>query len=236
VTTYWWVDRALPGIVNGVIMAAALAVLHLLMRRFIRRTTSEQTATITGSAPTRPGSVKEATMTETPATATATPPPPRNHGGLYAHIPHPHIAARAEAGPVKIADQIPQAEGKSGLRRWYTRGNAWLAVKVTAGVGSMTCAWLFCLLAIAGLPTALQPGNIGFLFWFSSDLLQLTLLSVIIVGQNIQASASDKRSEQTYRDAEAVLAEALKIQEHLAVQDDVLTRLAAAMQAKDAAS
>jgi hypothetical protein len=75
------------------------------------------------------------------------------------------------------------------------------------------------------LPTALKPGNIGFLFWFSSDLLQLTLLSVIIVGQNIQAQASDKRSEQTFLDAEAVLAEALKIQEHLAAQDALLTKL-----------
>jgi len=34
--------------------------------------------------------------------------------------------------------------------------------------------------------------------------------------------------------SEAVLAEALKIQEHLAVQDDVLTKLAAAMHGKDA--
>lgn len=140
--------------------------------------------------------------------------------GLYEHVPHPHIAARAKAGPVKVADQ----HKRSG---WYSRANAKIAVWVTVGVGSMSCAWLFAILAIAGLPTALKPGNIGFLFWFSSDLLQLTLLSVIIVGQNIQASAADKRAEQTYQDAEAVLAEALKIQEHLAVQDDVLTKLAA---------
>ena len=31
-----------------------------------------------------------------------------------------------------------------------------------------------------------------------------------------------RRAEQTFRDAEAVLAEAVKIQEHLAVQDDKL--------------
>lgn len=89
----------------------------------------------------------------------------------------------------------------------------------------MTCAYAFAVLAVAGLPVALKPGNIGFLFWFSSDLLQLTLLSVIIVGQNIQASAADKRAEQTYQDAEAVLHEALQIQEHLQAQDAVLERL-----------
>lgn len=139
--------------------------------------------------------------------------------GIYEHIPHPHIHARRSSGPVKVDDQRRRGN-------WYTNFNTQLAIWITAFVGSMTCAYLFALLAVAGLPTALKPGNIGFLFWFSSDLLQLTLLSVIIVGQNIQAKAADKRSEQTYLDAEAVLAEALKIQEHLAAQDALLTRLA----------
>lgn len=138
--------------------------------------------------------------------------------GLYEHIPHPHIHARKETGPVRVDDQRRRGN-------WYTNANTRLAIGITTFVGSMTCAYLFALLAVAGLPTALKPGNIGFLFWFSSDLLQLTLLSVIIVGQNIQAKAADKRSEQTYLDAEAVLAEALKIQEHLAAQDDLLAKL-----------
>jgi phosphoribosyl-ATP pyrophosphohydrolase len=48
------------------------------------------------------------------------------------------------------------------------------------------------------------------------------LLSVIIVGQNLLAAAADKRSEATYNDADAVLHEAVKIQEHLLAQDQVL--------------
>jgi hypothetical protein len=144
---------------------------------------------------------------------------------LYSYIRHPHIEARKHQGPVTIASQLDrEAKDKSGS--WYRRGNAWLAIKITGIVGSMTCAYAFALLAVAGLPQALKPGNLGLLFWFSSDLLQLTLLSVIIVGQNIQARAADTRAEQTYKDAEAVLAEAIKIQEHLAVQDDVLVKLA----------
>ncbi len=139
--------------------------------------------------------------------------------GIYQHIPHPHIRARGATGPVKVDDQRRRGN-------WYVNVNTQLAIWITAFVGSMTCAYLFGLLAIAGLPTALKPGNIGLLFWISSDFLQLTLLSVIIVGQNIQAKAADKRAEQTYLDAEAVLAEALKIQEHLAAQDAILTRLA----------
>jgi hypothetical protein len=42
---------------------------------------------------------------------------------------------------------------------------------------------------------------------------------VIIVGQNVLATAADKRSEATYNHADAVLHEAVKIQEHLAAQD-----------------
>jgi hypothetical protein len=132
---------------------------------------------------------------------------------LYAHVPHPHLKHRAEQGPVKVQDQLDRGN-------WYKRVNARVAVWITVAVGSMTCAWLFALLAFAGLPAALKPGNIGFLFWFSSDLLQLTLLSVIIVGQNIQASAADKRAEQTYLDAEAGLHEQAQAAAHLAAQDE----------------
>ena len=93
----------------------------------------------------------------------------------------------------KIIDHMP-------TDHLYGRINKKLAIWITAGVGSMTCAWLFAALAVAGLPTALQPGNIGFLFWFSSDLLQLTLLSVIIVGQNIQGQAADARVAKILED------------------------------------
>lgn len=136
--------------------------------------------------------------------------------GVYDYVPHPHMKKRAESGPVKVHDQLNRST-------WYTRFNSRIAVLITAAVGSMTCAWLFALLAFAGLPTALKPGNIGFLFWFSSDLLQLTLLSVILVGQNIQAQAADRRSEQTYLDAETILAEMRKLQDHLEAQDHHIT-------------
>ena len=55
------------------------------------------------------------------------------------------------------------------------------------------------------------------------------LLSIIIVGQNVQAAASDQRAENTYQDAEAVLHEALQIQDHLLIQDQELQRLIATL-------
>jgi hypothetical protein len=137
---------------------------------------------------------------------------------MFEYIRHPHIAARKKTGPITVHQQLPRTG-------WYTKINSKIAIWITAGVGSMTCAWLFAILAFAGLRTAMAPGNIGLLFWISSDFLQLTLLSVIMVGQNIAALASDKRAEQTYLDAEAVLHEALQIQAHLQEQDKAIEAL-----------
>jgi hypothetical protein len=48
-----------------------------------------------------------------------------------------------------------------------------------------------------------------------------------MVGQNVQATASDKRAEATFNDASATLHEVAHVQGHLAAQDEVLTRIAA---------
>ena len=62
----------------------------------------------------------------------------------------------------------------------------------------------------------------------------LVLLSVIIVGQNVLAAAADKRAEATYNDADAVLHEAVKIQEHLLAQDKVLGSMIGKLDARRA--
>ena len=143
---------------------------------------------------------------------------------LFDYIRHPHAAARSDQGPVAVRDQAPTSH-----RNPFVRFNARFALACTAIVGSMWCAYAFALLAVSGLPTALKPGNIGLLFWISSDFLQLTLLSVIIVGQNLQAAASDKRAEQTYLDAESILHECVQLQAHLQGQDDTLAGLTTQM-------
>jgi hypothetical protein len=76
------------------------------------------------------------------------------------------------------------------------------------------------------LPSAIASHNaVTLVSWISQTFLQLVLLSVIIVGQNVLAAAADKRSEATYNDADAVLHEAVMIQEHLVAQDKVLSVL-----------
>jgi hypothetical protein len=135
---------------------------------------------------------------------------------IYTHVPHPHTIERLEHKdkPVKTADIVNE--------KATTKFNAWLAVKITDGVGTMWCAYLFAIVAFIGLPPALKPGGEGIIAWIAQTFLQLVLLSIIIVGQNIAAASSDKRSENTYKDAEAILSEAIEIQKHLQAQDDQL--------------
>ncbi len=141
---------------------------------------------------------------------------------IYDYVPHRRTTEKLGGfvgGPVRALDQLPH-------RNAAERFNAWLAVKVTDGVGTMWCAYAFAALALVSLPEAIKSGNaVTLVSWISQTFLQLVLLSVIIVGQNVLAAAADKRSEATYKDADAVLHEAVKIQEHLMAQDEVLAML-----------
>ena len=134
----------------------------------------------------------------------------------YIHVPHPHTLERLEHRdkPVKTADVYRENVS--------TRFNAWLAVKITDGVGTMWCAYVFAIIAFIGLPAALKPGGEGIIAWIAQTFLQLVLMSIIIVGQNIAAASSDKRAENTFKDAEAILSEAIEIQKHLQSQDEEL--------------
>jgi hypothetical protein len=138
---------------------------------------------------------------------------------IYQHTPHEHTLRRLSGrapGPAKVDD------GRAGI-------NGRIGLAITTAVGTMVCAYIFGVIALISLPSALRSGNLTIIIaWVSSNFLQLVLLPVIIVGQNLLAQAADKRSEQTYKDAEAVLREALEIQKHLAAQDQVLAELIAA--------
>ena len=141
---------------------------------------------------------------------------------VYEHKPHPRIAERKLRGPVKVTDQRLRGGGP------ISRLNARFGLFVTLAVGTMWCAYLFTLLALVSLPAALGTHNkLIIVAWIAQTFLQLILLPIIIVGQNVQAAAADKRSEETYKDAEAVLHEAIEIQKHLKAQDLVLERLIA---------
>ena len=137
----------------------------------------------------------------------------------YTHEPHPHVAERAREGPVKTADQ----------RRLHhpnpiVRFNARFGLHITIIVGTMWAAYLFAAIALISLPDNWHSTQ-NLILWISSSFLQLVLLPIIIVGQNIQAQAADKRAEATFKDAAAVLHEAREIQRHLKAQDDEIAKI-----------
>ena len=139
---------------------------------------------------------------------------------IFTPVIHPRIEQRKKQRPVKVADLMPRGGNP------ITRFNRWLAVKVTNGVGTMWCAYAFGALALVSLPAAILSRNpVLIVSWISQTFLQLVLLSIIIVGQNVLAAASDQRAEATYEDADAVLHTALQIQDHLAAQDEEIEKI-----------
>jgi hypothetical protein len=110
--------------------------------------------------------------------------------------------------PVQTHHHIGQAISIRGLRSEVQRAdgvNAKIAVFLTNIVGSMWCAYAFAIIALIGLPPALKPGGEGIIAWIAQTFLQLVLLSVIMVGQNVQSVASDVRSQRTYDDTVQIL-------------------------------
>jgi hypothetical protein len=101
--------------------------------------------------------------------------------------------------------------------------NGKVGLIITTIVGTMWAAYIFTIIALVSLPAALSSGNVIIIIsWIAQTFLQLVLLPIIIVGQNIQGKASDRRAEQTYKDAEAILHECIQLQEHLLAQDKIL--------------
>ncbi|MGC8511567.1 MAG: hypothetical protein ACP5P1_00805 [Acidimicrobiales bacterium] len=140
---------------------------------------------------------------------------------IYHHVPHPHIERRKATGPSKTIDQIPLDHPNPVVRL-----NSRLGLGITTAVGTMWCAYIFTLIALISAPSAFSSVNaLIIIAWIAQTFLQLVLLPVIIVGQNIQAKAADKRAADTYNDADAVLHEALAIQKHLEAQDTVISEL-----------
>jgi hypothetical protein len=140
---------------------------------------------------------------------------------IYHYIPHQRTQEKLDhaSTPVKVSEQLPHGSAAA-------RFNSWLAVRVTNGVGTMWCAYAFAALALVSLPSAISSHSaVTLVSWVSQTFLQLVLLSVIIVGQNVLAAAADLRSEATYNDADAVLHEVVKLQDHLLAQDKVLEQL-----------
>ena len=84
--------------------------------------------------------------------------------------------------------------------------NAKVAVIITRTVGTMACAYVFAIIALISLPSALNSGQvIVIVAWVAQTFLQLVLLSIIMVGQSVQSAASDARAAKEFSDTEIIL-------------------------------
>ena len=73
-----------------------------------------------------------------------------------------------------------------------------VAIFITKIVGTMWCAIIFTIIALIGLPYALNNGTGELITWIVQTFLQLVLLSVILAGQNLQNRHSELRAEADY--------------------------------------
>ena len=110
----------------------------------------------------------------------------------------------------RTIDHLPTATG-------YQRFNKRVALALTAAVGTMTCFWLFCVLALLSLPAVLsgfatfahtfptwmiRASIIALVSWVAQTFIQLVLLPALMVGQNLQNEAADARAAKTFEDVE----------------------------------
>jgi hypothetical protein len=122
-----------------------------------------------------------------------------------------HLPRIVRFSPKQIKHAVRDAEGF----------NAKVAVLITSGVGTMACAYLFCLIALVSLPEILIQANVipaataphflnnqGLILivaWIAQTFIQLVLLSIIMVGQRVQSAASDARAAKTFDDSEKTI-------------------------------
>ena len=77
--------------------------------------------------------------------------------------------------------------------------NRKIAEKITAGVSTMWCAYLFAAIALISLPAALKTHDlIVIVAWVAQTFLQLVLLSIIMVGQSVSSASVEQKINETH--------------------------------------
>jgi hypothetical protein len=115
------------------------------------------------------------------------------------------------SAPLKVREELPRVVRFSPREiaravRDVEGFNAKLALVITRSVGTMACAYLFAAIALVSLPAALNSGQVIIIVaWIAQTFLQLVLLSIIMVGQTVQATASDARAAKEFVDTETIL-------------------------------
>lgn len=133
--------------------------------------------------------------------------------------PHPWIERHRVQPPPQAIDQVIGVNGR-------------IAARLTRLLGSMWTFYASALTQVAWIAAA-EAGvqrfdRYPFAFMtFLSTLAQLIFMIVIMVGQDVLGQAADRRSEQTFLDAEAILHECRRMKARMTAQDRVIDSLSA---------
>jgi uncharacterized membrane protein len=136
---------------------------------------------------------------------------------LLESSPHPWIERHRVQPPPQALDQVVSVNGR-------------IAARLTQLLGSMWAFYLSALTQVAWIVLA-EAGvqrfdRYPFLFMtFLSTLAQIIFMVVIMVGQDVLGQAANRRSEQTFLNAEAILHECRRMKTRLTAQDRVIDSL-----------
>jgi uncharacterized membrane protein len=131
--------------------------------------------------------------------------------------PHPWIEQHRVQPPPLALDHVVSVNGRIA---------AWL----TQRLGSMGAFYLAAATQVVWIELAqtgaqrVDPYPFPFMT-FLSTVAQLLIMIVIMVGQDVIGRAADRRSEQTFLDAEAILHECRRMKARLTAQDRVIDSL-----------
>jgi uncharacterized membrane protein len=133
---------------------------------------------------------------------------------LYSVVRHPRAHVPRPAHPA-----LPTAR--------QTGFNDRLAAWITAKIGSMWTVYACSAIAVTWMVLGARD-VLGFdpypnpFLLFLGNVAQLLLIFIILLGQQVLGRSADRRSVETYEDAEAILVDCEQIQNHLIAQDDHL--------------
>jgi ABC-type multidrug transport system fused ATPase/permease subunit len=105
--------------------------------------------------------------------------------------------------------------------------NTRIAVGLTKSVGTMWTAYTFAALAIVGLMAIiglLSPIVALLVVWISQTFLQLTLLPIIMVGQNVLGRKSELQADEQFNTTMSSYNDIEQVMQHLSAQDAELLR------------
>ena len=131
--------------------------------------------------------------------------------------PHPWIEQHRVEPPPQARDQAVGINGR--IAAWLTQrlGSMWAFY----AAGATQVVWMG--LAEVNVQR-FDPYPFAFMT-FLSTLAQLIFMIVIMVGQDVLGQAADRRSEQTFLDAQAILHECRRMKARLTAQDRIITSL-----------